>query len=173
VIWALDTRRSRRNRACRRSDPAPPGREHRPGVAMRVGTWCPICASRRRAWQCLVGVRPATADMRDMQPNRSDRAARLEAILSETFAPAALVVTDDSARHAGHAGSRPGGQTHYSVLLVSERFAGMSRLARSRAVHAALAAEFDLGLHALGLTLRTPSEHASATSGHSGDFPSP
>jgi stress-induced morphogen len=71
-------------------------------------------------------------------------------------------VVDESARHAGHAGARPGGETHYAVLLVSEAFRGMSRVARSRAVHAALAAEFGTGMHALSLTLRTPQEHAVA-----------
>jgi BolA protein len=64
-------------------------------------------------------------------------------------------------------GARRGaGQTHYSVLLVSQAFRGMNRVARSRAVHAALAGEFgDVeagGMHALALTLRTPEEHALA-----------
>lgn len=95
-------------------------------------------------------------DMGDMQP----RAERLNAILRDAFSPVLLRVEDDSARHAGHSGARPGGQTHYNVLLVSETFAGMDRVARSRAVHAALAAEFASGMHALGLTLRTPAEHA-------------
>jgi BolA protein len=88
------------------------------------------------------------------------RAHRLEAILSRAFAPSLLRVADDSARHAGHAGARPGGETHYSVLLVSEAFRGQSRVARHRLVHDALAAEFAGGLHALALTLRTPEEQA-------------
>jgi stress-induced morphogen len=83
-------------------------------------------------------------------------------VLREAFAPTVLQVTDDSARHAGHAGARPGGETHYSALVVAEAFRGMSRVARSRAVHAALAAEFAGGMHALALTLRTPEEQASA-----------
>ena len=69
-------------------------------------------------------------------------------------------VADDSAHHAGHAGAQPGGETHYSVLLVAEAFRGMPRVARSRAVHAALAEEFSSGMHALALTLRTPEEQA-------------
>jgi BolA protein len=88
------------------------------------------------------------------------RAARLEAVLTRVFSPTLLRVVDDSARHAGHAGAQPGGETHYSVLLVSPAFAGMSRVARSRAVHAAVAPEFASGLHALALTLRTPDEAA-------------
>jgi BolA protein len=91
------------------------------------------------------------------------RADRIEARLAAGFAPLQLTVTDDSARHAGHAGAQSGGQTHYSVLLVSAAFRGQSRVARSRAVHAALAEEFAGGLHALALTLRTPEEHAASS----------
>ena len=101
-----------------------------------------------------------------MQGNRADR---LTASLTAAFAPEVLRVTDDSAHHAGHVGAQGGaGQTHYSVLLVSEAFRGMSRVARSRAVHAALAGEFGEvesgGMHALALTLRTPEEHVAASS---------
>ena len=98
-----------------------------------------------------------------MSGNRADR---ITATLTAAFSPAVLKVTDDSAHHAGHVGARGGsGQTHYSVLLVSDAFRGMPRVARSRAVHAALADEFgDVeagGMHALALTLRTPEEHAA------------
>jgi BolA family transcriptional regulator, general stress-responsive regulator len=86
------------------------------------------------------------------------RAARLEAVLTAAFSPTLLRVADDSARHAGHAGAREGGQTHFNVVVVSEAFRGMSRVARSRAVHAVLDAEFAGGMHALSLTLRTPEE---------------
>ena len=86
------------------------------------------------------------------------RADRLRATLQAAFAPSLLDIVDDSAKHAHHAGARAGGQTHYSVLLVSERFAGRSRLERARDVHAALAPEFGAGLHALSLTLRAPGE---------------
>jgi BolA family transcriptional regulator, general stress-responsive regulator len=87
------------------------------------------------------------------------RAARLEAVLTRAFPPALLRVVDDSAQHAGHAGAQPGGETHYSVLVVSEAFRGMARVARSRAVHAVLEAEFAGGMHALSLVLRTPEEN--------------
>jgi BolA protein len=90
-----------------------------------------------------------------------NRAARIEALLHQHFAPDFLQVTDDSDRHAGHGGARPGGQTHYSVLLVAACFAGQGRVARSRAVHAALAEEFADGLHALALQLRSPAEQAA------------
>lgn len=93
-------------------------------------------------------------------PSRADR---LTSVLSEIFAPAVLTVIDDSAQHAGHMGAAAGGQTHYSVLVVSEAFRGLNRVARSRAVHDALAAEFAGGMHALALRLRTPEEHERVT----------
>ena len=97
------------------------------------------------------------------------RAERLHAALTRAFAPTVLQVQDDSAQHAGHAGAQAGGQTHYSVLLVSTAFQGVNRVARSRAVHSALAAEFGPaeqgGMHALALTLRTPEEHAAQAKG--------
>lgn len=89
----------------------------------------------------------------------SERADRIAARLTDVFAPDALRVIDDSGKHAGHAGAAPGGQTHFSVFLVSSAFEGQSRIARERAVHAALADEFRTGLHALGLVLRSPAEH--------------
>jgi BolA protein len=87
-----------------------------------------------------------------------DRAARIAAALNAAFPPAEVQVVDDSHRHAGHAGAAPGGETHYSVRVVSPAFAGLGRVARSRAVHEALAAEFAGGMHALALTLKTPEE---------------
>ncbi len=91
-------------------------------------------------------------------PPMQSRAERLRATLDAAFRPTLLRVIDDSAAHAGHAGAAPGGQTHYSVLLVSAAFRGQSRVARARAVHAALGAEFADGMHALALTLRSPEE---------------
>ena len=87
-----------------------------------------------------------------------DRAARIETVLRDHFAPTVLQVSDDSAMHAGHAGAQPGGETHYSLLLVCARFAGLGRLARHRLVNEALHAEFAGGLHALSLTLKAPDE---------------
>lgn len=89
------------------------------------------------------------------------RAARLHTLLTTAFTPIRLDVVDDSATHAGHSGAQAGGETHYSVLIVSDRFEGQGRIARHRAVHTILDPEFERGLHALTLTLRTPSEQAS------------
>jgi BolA protein len=86
------------------------------------------------------------------------RADRIHTVLTQTFSPAEIEVQDDSHQHAGHTGARPGGQTHYSVRVVTPAFDGLSRVARSRAVYAALEAEFGTGLHALSLRLLTPQE---------------
>lgn len=86
------------------------------------------------------------------------RADRIRTALETAFAPAHVSVTDDSDRHIGHAGARPEGETHYTVAVISSAFAGQSRVARSRAVHAVLEAEFGTGLHALSLRLATPEE---------------
>jgi BolA protein len=90
----------------------------------------------------------------------TSRYERISAVLESQFAPLRLEIEDESAKHAGHAAQKAvtGGQTHYRVVMISEAFAGMSRLARSRAVHAALDAEFKSGLHALSLSLNTPAE---------------
>ena len=81
--------------------------------------------------------------------------------LTDAFAPQALIVTDQSSRHAGHAGARPGGQTHFDVRIVSEKFSGLSRVERQRRIHAALEGEFHAGLHALSLQALTPAEAAN------------
>jgi BolA protein len=86
-------------------------------------------------------------------------AAIIREKLQAAFTPAELVVEDDSAKHAGHSGSRPGGQTHFSVRIVSESFAGQSRVERQRRIYAALAEELKPnGIHALSLTTLTPAE---------------
>ncbi len=78
--------------------------------------------------------------------------------LTERFAPTRLEIVDDSARHAGHAGARPGGETHFTVTVVSAAFTGMNRIARQRLVYETLAAELKGGVHALALTTLAPGE---------------
>jgi len=89
------------------------------------------------------------------------RAARVEAVLRQHFTPRSIEVEDESARHAGHAGARAGGETHYKVSIVSESFRGLSRVERSRVVYSVLSNEFAGGLHALSLHLRSPDEISS------------
>ncbi len=86
------------------------------------------------------------------------RAGRIRAALEAAFAGSAVAVRDDSAAHAGHAGARPAGETHYAVRVVWAGFADQNRVARQRAVNAALAGEFGAGLHALAIEARAPGE---------------
>ena len=78
--------------------------------------------------------------------------------LTEAFAPENLSVVDESDQHKGHAGHRPGGETHYRVYIVSEAFRGKSRLDRHRMINSALAAELTGGVHALAIHAQAPGE---------------
>lgn len=83
---------------------------------------------------------------------------RIARRLKEGLDPELLDIVDESERHAGHAGARPGGGTHYRVRIVSARFTGMSRVARHQLVYGLLPAEFADGLHALALVAEAPGE---------------
>lgn len=85
-------------------------------------------------------------------------AASIHQLLEARFQPTVLQVVDDSAKHAGHAGAREGGQSHFTVTVVSESFTGLSRVERHRAVYDALKPVFDGGLHALVIVAKTPGE---------------
>lgn len=78
--------------------------------------------------------------------------------LTAALAPTELEVEDQSARHAGHAGARPGGESHFRVRIVSQAFAGATRVSRHRQVYAILDEELAAGVHALALTTLTPEE---------------
>ena len=105
--------------------------------------------------------------------------------LREAFTPESLDVTDESHLHEGHAGHRPGGETHFRVYIVSPAFEGKSRIERHRMINATLAGELagsraragDQGAGAGGSGLRSRSRHAdrmraaiSAYGGHSSGF---
>lgn len=83
---------------------------------------------------------------------------RILAKLTEAFAPDQLLVEDESARHAGHSGARPEGETHFSVKLVSQAFDGKSRIERHRLVNAALAEELQDRVHALAISAKAPDD---------------
>jgi len=83
---------------------------------------------------------------------------RMTETLTAAFAPSRLDVVDESHRHAGHAGSRPGGETHYRVHIVSEAFRGKSRLERHRMVNETLSSELKAGVHALAIHASAPGE---------------
>jgi BolA protein len=72
--------------------------------------------------------------------------------------PVALELVDESARHAGHAGARPGGNTHWKLKLISMKFSGLSSVARHRLVYAALGDLMHNPIHALAITAHTPDE---------------
>jgi BolA protein len=74
------------------------------------------------------------------------------------FAPSRLDIIDESHRHAGHAGARPEGETHFAVSIVAAAFAGKSRIERQRLVHETLAEELNTRVHALSLDVKTPGE---------------
>jgi len=78
--------------------------------------------------------------------------------LTSAFSPQSLKVVDESHLHAGHAGSREGGQTHYRVYIVSNAFEGKSRVDRHRMINTALAAELAGSVHALAIHAAAPGE---------------
>ena len=78
--------------------------------------------------------------------------------LREAFAPESLKVTDESHMHEGHAGHRPGGETHFSVYIVSQAFKGKSRIERHRMINATLAGELAGSVHALAIKAQAPGE---------------
>jgi BolA protein len=83
---------------------------------------------------------------------------RIVARLTAALDPILLDVVDESDRHAGHAGARDGGGTHYRVRVVSGQFERQSRVERHRLVYGLLTAEFADGLHALALDAKAPGE---------------
>jgi len=81
--------------------------------------------------------------------------------LTAAFSPTRLDIVDESHRHAGHAGARPEGESHFTVTIVSAAFAGQSRVARQRMVYDILAGELKNDVHALSLVTKTPEEAGS------------
>jgi BolA family transcriptional regulator, general stress-responsive regulator len=83
---------------------------------------------------------------------------RIREKLTSELHPLRLGVTDDSHKHAGHAGARPGGESHFTVEVVSAAFEGMSRVERQRLIYRLLADELAGPVHALALRTIAPSE---------------
>jgi BolA protein len=80
--------------------------------------------------------------------------------LTEAFEPQSLEVVDESHRHEGHAGHRPGGQSHYRVYIVSQAFKGKTRIERHRMINRILSDELAGGVHALAIHAAVPEEGA-------------
>lgn len=78
--------------------------------------------------------------------------------LTAAFAPMSLKVVDESHQHEGHAGHKPGGETHFRVYIVAPAFQGKSRLARHRMINEALDEELRSGVHALAIHVAAPDE---------------
>ena len=81
--------------------------------------------------------------------------------LAAAFPESLVEIKDESHLHAGHAGAREGGESHFRVAIISDKFEGMNRVARQRLVNATLKAELDGPVHALAMTTLTPDEAAS------------
>lgn len=78
--------------------------------------------------------------------------------LTKAFTPESLRVVDESHLHAGHAGHRPGGESHFRLYIVAEAFRGKTRLDRHRMINAALAAELAGKVHALAIHAAAPGD---------------
>ena len=78
--------------------------------------------------------------------------------LNDAFAPESIDVIDESHLHEGHAGHRPGGQSHFRIYIVSQAFAGKSRVDRHRMINAVLADDLAGGVHALAIHAAAPGE---------------
>jgi BolA family transcriptional regulator, general stress-responsive regulator len=89
--------------------------------------------------------------------NMKDRIAER---LTEGLKPVSVEVIDESHKHAGHAGARPGGETHFRVRIVSASFAGKPSVQRHRMIYDLLTDEIAGGVHALAMTTLTPEESA-------------
>jgi len=87
-------------------------------------------------------------------------ASAIEQKLNAALKPERLEVIDESHKHAGHAGARPGGESHFRVEITSAAFTGKSRVERQRMVYDALAEEMASDIHALALSTRAPGEGA-------------
>jgi BolA family transcriptional regulator, general stress-responsive regulator len=86
-----------------------------------------------------------------------DRAARIRALLEAALAPSELVLTDESALHAGHAGAASGG-SHFRLKIVSARFEGLKLVMRHRLVYDSVHDMMHTEIHALAITALAPSE---------------
>ena len=78
--------------------------------------------------------------------------------LEAALAPQLLDIEDQSERHRGHAGYREDGESHFHLTIVSDAFAGKSRIDRQRLVHSALAEELKEKIHALSMSVKAPGE---------------
>jgi BolA family transcriptional regulator, general stress-responsive regulator len=91
----------------------------------------------------------------------TERVEKIRQALTARLTPLSLEIRDDSAKHAGHAGAREGG--HFSVTVVSDRFAGCTRMQRHQLVYEAVSDLLRTDIHALSIQARTPQEQTRST----------
>lgn len=84
----------------------------------------------------------------------------IEAKLTAAFQPETIAIIDESHLHAGHAGARPGGESHFRVKIIAQAFAGKSRLERHRLINEVLTEELSGRVHALAIEAAAPDEGA-------------
>lgn len=87
-----------------------------------------------------------------------DVADRIWVKLQAGFSPIRLEVVDESDRHAGHAGAREGGESHFAIVVESAAFAGVGRVQRQRLIHDLLREELAGPVHALSVKALAPGE---------------
>lgn len=80
--------------------------------------------------------------------------------LTEALTPSLLELVDESALHAGHAGARPQGESHFRLLVVSDEFESCGRVERQRMVYQVLGDLMTTDIHALSIKALTPTEQA-------------
>ena len=85
-------------------------------------------------------------------------AERIRTKLNQAFSPSQLDLVDESALHAGHAGARPEGESHFRLLIVADKFVGRGRLERQRMIYQALGDLMITDIHALSIKAMTPDE---------------
>jgi BolA protein len=105
---------------------------------------------------CYLRIRTLAANLE--RDHAMTVAAAIRQRLTAALAPARLDLVDESARHAGHAGARPQGESHFRLTIVAAAFAGRSRIERQRLVFAALGDLMQTDIHALAITALTPAE---------------
>ncbi|SLJ89803.1 BolA protein [Novosphingobium mathurense] len=93
-----------------------------------------------------------------MEDMNGSIAQEMRQLLTAAFAPTQLEIINDSASHSGHLGDDGSGESHFTILIESERFAGASRLQRQRLVNAALGDIPGQRVHALAIKARAPGE---------------
>ena len=104
-------------------------------------------------------ARPRFKFWRVINEMTATRAQKIEKAVRDGLEPEFLELRDDSALHEGHSGSSPEGETHFHLIVVSQKFEGCSRVQRQRMVYKLLDEVFQAGLHALSLETMTPAEN--------------